>query len=84
VKAQVTRTTHYAVLGIALILAVATLSIVSPSRAATSAAFNVTTRASSSDWTTYMQGYDRIGFANGESRFNPTSVKESALGVAGG
>jgi outer membrane protein assembly factor BamB len=40
VKAQVPRTIHYVVLGIALILAVATLSIVSPSRAhAASAAF---------------------------------------------
>lgn len=33
VKAQVPRTTHYVMLGIALILAAATLSIVSPSRA---------------------------------------------------
>src|SRR6516225_1471636 len=40
VKAQVPRTIHHVVLGIALILAVATLSIVSPSRAyAASAAF---------------------------------------------
>ena len=40
VKAQVPRTIHYVVLGIALILAAATLSIVSPSRAyAASAAF---------------------------------------------
>src|SRR5262249_3234206 len=39
-KARVLRTTHYLVLGIALILAAATLSIVSPSRAyAASAAF---------------------------------------------
>jgi polyvinyl alcohol dehydrogenase (cytochrome) len=63
------------VLGIALILAVATLSNVSPSRAATSAALNVTTGTSSSDWTTYLQGNDRTGFATGESGFNPTSVK---------
>ena len=78
-KAQVPRTTHCVALGIALILATATLSIVSPSRAATSAAFNVTTGAPSSDWTTYMQGNDRTGFASGESGFNPTSVKKLHL-----
>src|SRR5262245_41312647 len=79
VKVQVPRTAHYVVLGIALILAAAALSIVSPSRAATSAAFNVTTGTPSSDWTTYMQGNDRTGFASGESGFNPTSAKKLHL-----
>ena len=41
---------------------------------ATSAPFNITTGTSSSDWTTYLQGNDRTGFATGESGFNPTSV----------
>ena len=77
-KAQVPRATHHVVLGIALILAVGTLSIVSPSRAATSAASKVTT-ATSSDWTTYLQGNDRTGFATGESGFNPTSVRNLRL-----
>jgi outer membrane protein assembly factor BamB len=40
--------------------------------AATSAAFNVT--SGSLDWTTYLHGNDRTGFAFGESGFNPTSV----------
>jgi polyvinyl alcohol dehydrogenase (cytochrome) len=79
VKAQVNRTTHYVALGIIPILAAATLSIVSPSRAATSAAFGVTTGTSSPDWTTYLQGSDRTGFASGESGFNPTSVKNLHL-----
>jgi polyvinyl alcohol dehydrogenase (cytochrome) len=79
VKAQVRRTTRHVVLGIALILAVTTLSLESPSRAATSPAFNVTTGTSSSDWTTYLQGNDRTGFATGKSGFNPTSVKRLHL-----
>ncbi len=78
-KAQVPQITHYVVLGIAFILAAATLSIAPPSRAATSAAFNVATGTSSPDWTTYMQGNDRSGFATGESGFNPTSVKNLHL-----
>ena len=73
-KAQVSRTTHYVVLGIGLILAAATLSIVPPSSGAPAAAFNVTTAASSTDWTTYLQGNDRSGFTS-DSGFNPTSVK---------
>jgi outer membrane protein assembly factor BamB len=36
-------------------------------------------RASSSDWTTYLQGNDRTGFAAGESGFNPASVKNLHL-----
>ncbi len=44
--------------------------------AATSAAFNVTT---SSDWTTYLQGNDRSGFASGESGFNLASVPNLGL-----
>jgi hypothetical protein len=52
---------------------------VSPSRAATSASFNVTTGTSSSGWTTYLQGNNRTGFATGESGFNPTSVKKLHL-----
>ena len=38
-----------------------------------------TSGTSSSDWTTYMQGNDRSGFAAGESGFNPTSVKNLHL-----
>lgn len=75
-KTQVPRTTYYAVLGLALVLAAATLSIVPPSRAAASAAFNVTTAASG--WTTYLQGNDRTGFAS-DSGFNPTSAKNLHL-----
>ena len=44
--------------------------------AATSAAFNIT--ATSSGWTTYMQGIDRTGFTS-DSGFNPTSVKNLHL-----
>src|SRR4029077_13715135 len=78
VTAQVARTTHYAVLGIAFILAAVTLSIASPSRAATSAGFNATTATSSSGWTTYLRGNDRTGFTS-DSGFNPTSVKNLHL-----
>jgi polyvinyl alcohol dehydrogenase (cytochrome) len=67
------------VLGIALILVAATLSIGSPSRAATSAAFKVTAGTSSPDWTTYLHGNDRTGFATGDGGFNPTSVKNLHL-----
>jgi outer membrane protein assembly factor BamB len=45
--------------------------------AATSAAFNITT-ATSSGWTTYMQGNDRTGFTS-DSGFNPTSVQNLHL-----
>jgi polyvinyl alcohol dehydrogenase (cytochrome) len=100
VKARVPRTTYYVVLGIALILAAATLSAVAPSRAlaasaafvqgrdiqvtsgtaATSAAFNITTgTTSATDWTAYLQGNDRTGFAPDESGFNPTSVPNPHL-----
>jgi len=81
------------VLGIALILAAATLSIVSSSRAHAastafvpgrgtevthgSTAFNVTTP--SSDWPAYLRGNDRTGFGTGESGFNPTSVRHLRL-----
>src|SRR6516225_4156992 len=47
----------------------------SPSTGAAVADFNVTPGTPSSDWTTYMEGNDRTGFATGESGFNPTSVK---------
>ena len=77
-KAQVPQITHYVVLGIAFILAAATLSIAPPSRAATSAAYNVATGTASPDWTTYMQGNDRSGFTS-DSGFNPTSVKSLHL-----
>ncbi len=46
--------------------------------AATSAAFNITT-GTSSDWTTYLGGNDRTGFAAGENGFNPTSVPNLGL-----
>ena len=40
---------------------------------ATSATFDITA-ATPSDWTTYLQGNDRTGFATGENGFTPTSV----------
>jgi outer membrane protein assembly factor BamB len=43
----------------------------------TSAAFNIT--ATSSDWTAYLQGNDRTGFASTASGFNPTSVPNLQL-----
>ncbi len=43
---------------------------------ATSAAFNVT---ASSDWTTYLNGNDRSGFASSENGFNPTTVPNLGL-----
>ena len=46
--------------------------------AATSAAFNITT-GTSSDWTTYLGGNDRTGFAADEDGFNPTSVPNLGL-----
>ena len=46
--------------------------------AATSATFNITT-GTSSDWTTYLGGNDRSGFASSESGFNPTSVPNLGL-----
>jgi polyvinyl alcohol dehydrogenase (cytochrome) len=70
VKAQVPRSTYYVALGVVLFLTAATLSTVSPARAYA---------ASSSDWTTYLQGNDRTGFAADESGFNPTSVKNLSL-----
>ena len=45
---------------------------------ATSAAFNVTSGASS-DWTTYLGASDRTGFAE-DNGFNPTSVQSLKLG----
>jgi outer membrane protein assembly factor BamB len=45
---------------------------------ATSAAFNITT-VSPSDWTTYLQGNDRAGFAAHQDGFNPTSVPKLGL-----
>ena len=44
--------------------------------AATSGAFNVT---ASSDWTTYLNGNDRSGFASSENGFNPTTVPNLGL-----
>jgi outer membrane protein assembly factor BamB len=77
-KAQAPRITRYVVLGIAFILAAATLSTGPPSRAATSAAFNVATGTSSPAWTTYMHGNNRSGFTS-DSGFNTTSVKKLHL-----
>jgi len=47
--------------------------------AATSAAFNITTGTSSSDWTSYLQGIERTGFAASENGLNPTSAPRLGL-----
>ncbi len=47
--------------------------------AATSAAFNITSGAASSDWTTYLGGNDHTGFAGDANGFNPTSVANLGL-----
>ena len=47
--------------------------------AATSAAFNITSGTPLSDWTTYLQGNARTGFATGEGGFSPTSVPNLRL-----
>jgi outer membrane protein assembly factor BamB len=46
---------------------------------ATSAAFNITTTGTSSDWTTYFAGNDRTGFASNANGFNPTSAPNLGL-----
>ncbi len=71
-KARVVSTIRYVALGTALILAAAMLSIVSSSRVSAAT-------GTSSDWTTYLQGNDRSGFAAGEDGFNPTSVPNLGL-----
>jgi hypothetical protein len=42
--------------------------------AATSAAFNITATTTSSDWTSYLQGIDRTGYASAASGFTPASA----------
>jgi outer membrane protein assembly factor BamB len=46
---------------------------------ATSAAFNITTAVPGSDWTAYLAGIDRTGFAANENGFNPTTVPNLRL-----
>jgi outer membrane protein assembly factor BamB len=70
-KARGPRSTGKVVLGVAIILVVATLGVASPPGA------HATT--SSSDWTTYLAGNDRTGLGVNEGGFNPTSATKLHL-----